>query len=85
MVREKYKAPMGWGYQSARAAGIRHLKSCRSPRQSGRAPSPVERPEPLQHPHVERSGEPRNSSQPQMCEEIQEPQEKKETPGGVVC
>lgn len=37
------------------------------------------------HPHVERSGVPRDSSQPQMCEEIQELQEKKETPGGVVC
>ena len=81
MVREEYKASMGWGHQSARAAGIRHLKS-------GRAPSPVERPSPcraMMHPHPERSGELRNSSQPQMCEEIQEPQEKKETPGGVVC
>lgn len=34
---------------------------------------------------AERSGVPRDSSQPQMCEEIQELQEKKETPGCVVC
>lgn len=39
----------------------------------------------MMHPHAERSGVPRDSSQPQMCEEIQELQEKKETPGGVVC
>ena len=77
MVREEYKASMGWGHQSARAAGIRHLKS-------GRAPSPVERPGTLSC----RATEPLQSddaSPPQMCEEIQEPQEKKETPGGVVC
>lgn len=73
---------MGWGHQSARAAGIRPL-------QSGRARPPDERLEPPAKrrciPHAERSGVPRNSSQPQMCEEIRELQEKKETPGGVVC
>lgn len=82
MVREKYKAPMGWGHQSARAAGIRPLQSgrARPPLTSDRSPCRA-----MMHPYVERSGVPRNTFQPQMCEEIRELKEKKETPGCVVC
>lgn len=82
MALEKYEAPMGWGASIGPCGGhpAPAERSGTPPLTSDRSPCVA-----MMHPHVERSGVPRNSSQPQMCEEIRELQEKKETPGGVVC